>query len=396
MRWRRRVELYGLPVAVGVGAAVVVYASRHAGDPPVAVAYVLATLASFSVVAWVLRDADHLLLALTALLVGVGTATVYRVQPHLVAYHAAWTCGGLALLLVAYRSATWPELHVSAAAGALLSAVSVLPWAWAYLARGLGGAAGVDAVGEVSAEAAKLLVVVLAASEVPRGQVRGPAVLAWAAAVGLALARGDLSTAAVLVWVGAAVTYFGTGEVRLPAAAAAGFAALGVLFSRGFPHLVDRWRGWWDPWADPFGAGYPVVQALFALAAGGITGSGPGWGYPELVPDAHTFGVLAAVGEEWGFAGVVAVLAAYALWLGRAFRTALAAGPSPAGVLAAGVASLVGAEAFLAGAAGVGLVPRGEVLLPFVSFGGVSLALHLAMAGLLLGASRGRRRWKHG
>lgn len=387
-----RLELHGLVAAVGLGAAALVHGSRTPDVPPVALLYVAAVVGSFLAADLLLQPADRVLLPLTSLLVTVGLVTVYRLQPQELAEQSAWACLGLAAALVCSRAASTGSgpLHGVAAVAALLVGASALPWVgwWAEGRPAVGLQDG--PLAEPASEAAKVLVVLLAGSELQRGEVRGPVLLSWATAVVLHLLRGDVATGSVLVWVGVAVAYCATGAWRPLAAVAGGFAVLLALGHTGLPNLGGRLRAWVDPWADPLGFGYPLVQSLFALGSGGLAGAGPGFGYPELVPQAHKGFVLAAVGEEWGFVGVLGLLVSYAVWVGRALRAAALSPTRWGRLVACGATALVGSQAFLAAAGTTGLLPATGAPLPFVSHGGPQVALHLALSGIVL-ASAGPR-----
>ncbi|MFN3285944.1 MAG: FtsW/RodA/SpoVE family cell cycle protein [bacterium] len=394
-------ELYALALAVGLAGGALVHGNKHPQDPPLALLYVAVVLLAFPAVDRVLQAGEGVLLPVTALLVAVGLVTTYRLQPHLVAYQAAWVCGGLALSVAAFRLACRPlnPERLATPLAALLVTVSLFPWGWAWLASGLVIRAPVEpVVAEVASELAKLLALALGVAELPRGKVRGYVAAAWAAAAALWLVRGDAGTAAVMIWVVLALGYCATASLKPVVPAAGGFLVMVGLAYATVPELADRLRGWVNPWADRLGVGYPLVQSLFALAAGGLIGAGPGAGYPELVPQSHAGFVLAAVAEEWGFAGVTALVAAYAVWTGRAVRAAGQAKVSWVRLLAAGAAALVASQAFLAAAGAAALVPPADVTMPFVSAGGLSTAVHLALAGAVLAAPRAREelRWGTG
>jgi cell division protein FtsW (lipid II flippase) len=386
----RRLELHGLAWAVGLGAAAVVHWARYPDSPPVGLVWVGVVPASLLAADLLLRPEDRVLLPLTSLLVAVGLVTAYRLQPEQLAWQAAWSCAGVALLAACFRAAGFPPLRWAAVWAVLLALSAALPWVvlWASGRPAAGAAQGLLA--ELSSEGAKFFFLLAGASELQHGGVRGPLVVVWAASVALQVVRGDVATGAVLTWVGLVLAYCATGGRRAVVPVAAGFLVLAGLAHVRVPHLVERVRGWLDPWADPLGFGYPLVQSLFAMGSGGIAGVGPGFGYPELVPQAQLAFALAAVGEEWGFAGVLGLLAAYALWVGRALR---AAGLSPTRwgrLIGAGVAALVASQAFLAAAGATGLLPATGAQLPFVGQGGLSVAVHLAALGLVLALPQAR------
>ncbi len=386
-RW----ELHGLVVGIGLVGTAVVHGARDVQDPPVALLWVAAALLSFAAADRAARAADRVLVPLTGMLVALGLVNTYRTQPQLVAYHAAWACAGLAAMLVASRlSASPPRLRaVEPAAAALVAVLTASPWVWSGAARWLGpGLPPSRLPWELASEPVQVALVVWAAVQLQHGTVRPLTALLWASTVALSAARADVGTAAVLAWTGLAMAYCATGKARPVLQLAGVVAGLGVVAYRSFPHLWERVVGWADPWADPAGAGYAVAQALFALGAGGLFGAGPGLGHPELVPGAVGPMALAALGEEWGFAGVAAVLSAYALWVGRTFRICLEAKDPSGRLLAAGAATAVAAQTVLAAGGATGLVPSSDLVLPFVSYGGVALVSHLSILGLVLGLRR--------
>ncbi len=391
--WWRGAELYALALAVGLAGAALVHGNKHPQDPPLALLYVAVALLAFPAVDRVLQTGEGVLLPVTALLVAVGLVTTYRLQPHLVAYQAAWVCAGLALSVASFRMARRPlnPQRLATPLAALLVTVSLFPWGWAWVERGLPIRTPAEAaVVEAASELAKLLALVLGVAELTRGKVRGSVVAAWAASATLWLLRGDVGTAAVMVWVALALAYCATASLGPVLTGAGGFLLMAGLAYATIPQLTERLRGWVNPWADRLGAGYPLVQSLFAVASGGLAGAGPGAGYPELVPQSHAGFVLAAVAEEWGFGGVTALVAGYAVWTGRAVRAAGQAGAPWVRLLAAGAAALVASQAFLAAAGAVGVVPPADVPMPFVSAGGVSAAVQLALVGAVLAAPRVR------
>lgn len=385
---RTRWQLHGLVVSIGVAGTAVVHWATAPYQLPPAVLWVAGALLGFVAAERVARRQEGVLVPLTGLLVALGLVNTYRLQPQLVAYHAAWVCVGLAVMLLACHLGASRRLHAVARPAAIfLVALPGLAWLGWGTMGGLGPVQlPSQLVGELASEPVLVALVVWAAVELQTGTVRRQAAVVWASAVGLSAARGDLGVAAVLTWTGLAMAYCAIQRTRLVVYAAAGVAALGILACRGFPpSLWERLVGWINPWADPAGAGYALVQARFALGAGGLLGTGPGQGHPELVPGALGPMALAALGEEWGFAGVLAVLSAYALWVGRAFRVSLRAADPVGRSVGLGAATTIAAQTVLAAGGATGLLPRTDLVLPFVAYGGVSLASHLALVGLVLG-----------
>jgi cell division protein FtsW (lipid II flippase) len=159
-----------------------------------------------------------------------------------------------------------------------------------------------------------------------------------------------------------------------------------------FEHIGTRIAIWIDPFADPLGAGYQVVQSLHAFARGGLLGMGLGNGLPLVsgrmpIPEVHTDFPLAALGEELGLVGVMAILGIYLVIIERGLRIGAAAADEFRGLLATGLALVVGIQAFIIAAGNLKLLPLTGVTLPFISYGGSSLLANGIVIGLLLAIS---------
>ncbi|HTQ55680.1 MAG TPA: FtsW/RodA/SpoVE family cell cycle protein [Bryobacteraceae bacterium] len=174
--------------------------------------------------------------------------------------------------------------------------------------------------------------------------------------------------------------------------AAAGLLVLLAGFVGGYlvrvPHTVyERVSMWAAPWNNAIHGGDQLAQSLWAYATGGIWGTGPGLGDPALVPAAHTDLILSALGEEWGFIGVVAVFALYAFILYRAARIALRARSDYEFFLAAGVAVSMGLQILLIAGGSLGVLPLSGVVTPFLSYGRSSMLANFLMFAMLLSIS---------
>jgi cell division protein FtsW len=168
----------------------------------------------------------------------------------------------------------------------------------------------------------------------------------------------------------------------------AGAAAI-VLLVKLEPYRMKRLTAFLDPFADASGAGYQVVQSLIAFSNGGLIGSGLGSSKQKLfyLPEMHTDYIFAVVGEELGFVGVAAVGACFLVLVWVGFRIARRARDPFGEYLAMGISVLIGLQAFMNMMVGLSLLPPKGMVLPFLSFGGSSLVLHLAAAGVLVNIS---------
>lgn len=158
----------------------------------------------------------------------------------------------------------------------------------------------------------------------------------------------------------------------------------GMLSSR----VALRISIWLDPWApEQADRAFQVLQSLFAMAAGGVFGEGLGLGRPTLIPAVHTDFVYAAVVDEFGAAGAIALLALLGLLVQRGLRLAQRCKSPFESLLAGGIAALIGIQTWVIVAGNAKLMPLTGVTLPFLSYGGSSLVTMMATVGLLLNLS---------
>jgi cell division protein FtsW len=169
---------------------------------------------------------------------------------------------------------------------------------------------------------------------------------------------------------------------------ASGILALGLIWIEGYRRT--RLFSFLDPWADPQHTGYQVVQSLIALGSGHLFGVGLGasrqkWMY---VPNAHTDFIFSIMGEELGLIGEILVLALFAVLVYAGIRIALSAPDSFGRLLAAGITGWFAIQALVNLGAVTGMLPITGVPLPFISFGGSSLIVSMAAAGVLWSIGR--------
>jgi cell division protein FtsW len=141
---------------------------------------------------------------------------------------------------------------------------------------------------------------------------------------------------------------------------------------------------WLDPWSARETMGYQLVQALYAFASGGVFGSGLDMGSPRYIPAVHTDFVIAAIGEELGLIGSLAVVSLFVILVQRGFVIALRARSGFSALLAAGLTSVVALQALIILAGTLKLIPLTGITLPFVSYGGSSVVANFVIVGLLL------------
>jgi peptidoglycan glycosyltransferase len=192
---------------------------------------------------------------------------------------------------------------------------------------------------------------------------------------------------------GSSMLFFALFVAMLWVATARGiYLALGgLLFSAGsliayakFAHVRTRVEIWLDPFKDFGGKGFQVVQALFAFGSGGIAGTGLGLGSPTRIPEVETDFIFAAIGEELGLLGTVAVVTAFLLMVGVGLRIAIQARSDFEKLLATGLTVILAVQTFIIIGGVTRLVPLTGITLPFVSYGGSSLLANYILLALLL------------
>jgi cell division protein FtsW len=221
-------------------------------------------------------------------------------------------------------------------------------------------------------------------------RIMGPLLLATAAACVLILAQPDMGTAMVLGVVALVMLFVSgvrLGPVMKVMAALAGLALIVAVAS---PYRRARLLSFLNPSAHGSGSGYQVMQSLIGLGSGHYVGTGIGGGQVQwgFLPNAHTDFIFSVIGEQLGLLGALAVLGLLAgfVWLG--LRAATHAPDRFGALLAIGLVAWVAAETVINVGAVVGVLPVTGIPLPFISFGGSSLVITLAGAGLLVNVAR--------
>ena len=152
-----------------------------------------------------------------------------------------------------------------------------------------------------------------------------PTLFVTGLALALLIVQRDLGTASIFIVLYTTILYMSTGRRRVLLVAAVALA-LATTAGFSFVQIVHaRLEAWINPWNDPSGRSYQIVQSLLSIANGGILGAGPGVGSPSLVPVAHSDFIFSAIAEETGLLGTVGLLIAYAILLSRGFTIAIRA-----------------------------------------------------------------------
>ena len=354
---------------------------------------------------------DQILLPMAACLTAIGLVLVQRLASSLLANQLSWTviaAGAFIATILIPRD---------------LTALARFKWSWALLGvallvspllpvigREINGARIWIGLGRVTFEpweAVKIVMVVFFAAyleeyreviantrrfgplPIPPLPYLVPILAMWGFAMVVVIFEKDLGAAVLFLGIFLAMLYMATGESFYTLIGLALLLVGGFVVYHAFGHVQVRVDTWLRPFSEDmrFGAGYQIVQGLFALANGGLFGAGLGNGMPDRIPIVWSDFVFNAFAEETGFAGALALLALYLLFVYRGMLIALRA-PTPfLQLLAAGLSFIVALQTLVIVGGNARLIPLTGVTLPFVAYGGSSLVTNWMLVGLLMRVS---------
>ena len=339
-----------------------------------------------------LPDRDPYLFPVAAVLTGWGLLTIWRLSTGIGLRQSAWLVVVMLLFLLGLR------YDRTRGSGALLAALRRYKYVWLTSGLLLTTATLFLGVNPLSAgprlwlgccgfyfqpsEPLKLLLIVYLAAYLADRQLSAstplltllaPTLIMTGLALLLLVFQRDLGTASIFLFLYATVVYTGTGDRRVVILSLIALALAGVAGYALFDVVRLRVDAWINPWLDPSGRSYQIVQSLIAVANGGLFGRGPGMGNPGLVPIPQSDFIFAAISEESGLLGALALLGLLALLVNRGMRAALHAGDPFRRLLAAGLTVHLAAQSILIIGGNLRMLPLTGVTLPFVSYGGSSL-----------------------
>ncbi len=220
-----------------------------------------------------------------------------------------------------------------------------------------------------------------------------PMVAMWGVALAIVIIQRDLGAALLFFTVFLTLLYVATRRFAYVVLGMAMFLGGAVILYQLFPLVRVRVDVWLDPWSDPLDTGFQIIHALYAFGRGGILGTGLGAGLPAVggtpgdLPAIHTDFVYAALGEELGMLGALAIVALYAVIAERGLRIAARAADDFRALLATGLTLVIVIQAALIIGGNLKLVPLTGITLPFISYGGSSLLANAIVVGLMLALS---------
>ncbi|MCB0881876.1 MAG: FtsW/RodA/SpoVE family cell cycle protein [Thermoleophilia bacterium] len=399
--------------ALGVATVATARADALRTGPVATVAIGLALLVAMHV-ALRLRapQADPYVLPTVGVLTAIGMVTLYRINPDLARDQLVWL--GVAAVVFVGVLLVMPDHRVLERYRYLIGILAVvLLLATAAFGTVIYGAKlwitlpGGQTV--QPGEVVKVLIVIFLAGYMrdkrellavptrrilgvpaPPMAVLGPMLVVLGLALALVAALNDFGTALMFFGVFLAMIYVATGRAAYAGVGAGLFLAGAVAIWAAVPRIQDRVDSWLHPFQDTQDRGYQMVQSLYALADGGVVGTGLGKGFlvtesgRPVIPFLETDFIFTAVGTELGFIGAMGVLALIMLFVARGFTIAARANDGFSKLLATGLTAMLGLQAFIIVGGVVRLVPLTGVTLPFLSYGGSSVVTNFGIVAILL------------
>ncbi len=353
---------------------------------------------------------DRILFTATLLLVCVSVVMVYSAsalvalerfqQPYLfLMKQALWAALGLAVLSIAMRidyRAYRNDIVVWGAIG--LVAVMLIAVLFSAPVNGTRRWFNVGPLGVQPSELAKLACVFFTALILERRMHRIddvaysllPIALVVGVMGGLVMLQPDFGTAVALVVIAGVMVFAAGLSYRYFIGAALVVLPILYIVLISAPYRRRRLMAFWDPWADPLGDGFQIIQSLIAVGTGGVFGRGLMEGVQKLfyLPEPHTDFIFAVIAEELGLIGASVILICFALITWRGFRIAMRAEEGFGAFVALGVTAMIGVQAFVNMSVVLSLLPTKGIPLPLVSNGGSSLLINLLGMGVLLNISQ--------
>lgn len=411
---------------IGIGAVIIVDLTVL-GEPstmllPAGVAFVLSVLALHVVVRKVAPDADPLIVPVATFLNAIGIAQIYRIDlsKDLLGWEAVsvrqlvWSTVAIlvaiaVVALIRNHLVLFRYTYLTGLAALVLLLLPMLP----LIGREINGARVWIFIGSFSfqpGEIAKILLAIFFAGYLvrsrdalsmvgkkfagirfPRGRDLGPLVAFWLIAMSVLVFQRDLGTSLLYFGLFLSMLYVATGRVGWIVLGVGLFLAGGILASQVLDYVGNRFANWLDPFSDPLGASFQLVQGLFGMANGGMTGTGLGQGYPGDTPLSQSDYIIPSLGEEIGLVGMFVILGAYLVLVGRALRIGFAGHDDFGKLLAAGLGFTLALQIFIVVGGVTRVIPLTGLTAPFLAAGGSSLVSNWIIIALLLRLSNSVR-----
>jgi cell division protein FtsW (lipid II flippase) len=396
-----------------LGFATLIFVREATSPPLIYGAYYAGTLFALylGVRVW-LPHADALLLPVVAFLTGIGLVMIFRLTydvegaGNLAMTQALWILigsGALAFIVLFFRDyhRLFEYKYLFALAAVVLIALPFTPLGYEVYGARLWVRVG--PVNFQPSEFARIALIIffagylaekrelLAATsrsflgiQVPTLKYFGPVAAVWAASLGLLVFEKDLGSSLLFFAVPLLMLYAATGRIAYVILGGFLFAAGSYVAYLLFEHVQVRVRTWLDPWEDPSGGGFQVLQSIFSIADGGLTGTGLGAGFAQSIPEVQTDFIFSAIASELGLLGATALLMAFLVYVYRGIKISMLAGDEASKLLAFGLTSMFAIQTLIIVGGVVKAIPLTGITLPFVSYGGSSVVGNFILTALLL------------
>lgn len=211
----------------------------------------------------------------------------------------------------------------------------------------------------------------------------GPLFIGWGASMAILVLQRDLGMATLLLATFATLLYVATRRIDIVLFGLVIFGLAAFWAMHHYPYVQTRIAVWRNPFADPLGAGYQSSQGYYALASGGVFGTGYRLGHPDFIPDVATDYVYAAFSEEFGLIGALVVLALFLAFVRRMLNASTSQPDLYTKLLTVGMAATLGFQVFIIVGGVIGVFPLTGITLPFMSYGGSSLVANFLLVALV-------------
>jgi cell division protein FtsW (lipid II flippase) len=356
-------------------------------------------------------NGDPYLLPLVVSLVSIGLTMIYRLKPILFLQQIKWAFVGI--LVFAFSIYFFRKLNVFANYKYIIGLIGVcLLLSSIIFGTDIGGHRSWVIIGAFRfqpSEFAKVFIIIFLAAYliehkvvlglhtnklgpfiVPSFRFIAPLIAIWGLAMMMFLLQRDLGSALLFFCIAVLMTYMANNNLSYICIASLFFFLGSFVSYLFFDHVKVRIDIWRNPWVDPNGQAYQIIQSLFAMGSGKILGAGITYGHPEFIPEVHTDFIFAAIAEELGLLGAAAIVLIYMLIIYRGFKISLMCENEIDALIAAGISASIALQIFTIIAGVTKFLPLTGITLPFLSYGGSSMITSFIMIGLLFALSEKR------
>lgn len=339
-----------------------------------------------------ISSGDNYILLIVSMMMSLGIIMIYRINPELGFKQVIWYMLGIITFYATYfivkkipHWSKWMYLYIGLSLVLFLSTL--------ILGSTINGSTNWIRISGYSFQPAEIIKILfvffLAAYFVNREKFENKYILSAIvyAHIGFLFIQRDLGSAMLFYLVFIVIFYVYENDRKFILLNMLGASIMGVMGYFLFGHVRVRVETWIDPWSSISGKGYQITQSLFAISEGGFLGTGLGKGYPTFIPEVQTDFIFSAIIEEMGILTGIAVIMLFLILIYRGIKISLEQRDHFFRIVALGVTTMLGFQAFIILGGVTKLIPLTGVTLPFLSYGGSSLIMSFASLGVLQVAS---------